>query len=107
MIKITDEGLYREITATTGYLHRIGTDLYAKAAVMLPADTEADFEEVVERPGYAPSGYEDEVVHLVRQRYDVEAELAILRQRNEKPDEFNEYYAYVEGCKARAKAKHI
>ncbi len=107
MIKITDKGLYREITATAGYLHRRGTDVYAKAAVMLPADTETDFEEVAERPGYAPSGYEDEVVRLVRQRYDVEAELAILRQRNEKPDEFNEYYAYVEGCKARAKAKHI
>lgn len=105
MIKITDKGQYREITATAGYLHRIGTDVYAKACIMTPTDTEADFEEVTERPGYVPSGYEDEVVRLVRQRYDVNTELAILRQRDEKPDEFDEYYAYVEKCKMRAKAK--
>lgn len=107
MLKIIDKGQYREITATARYVHRRGTDVYVRAAIMLPTDTEHNFEEVTERPGYAPSGYEDEVVRLVRQRYDVEAEFAILRQRNEKPDEFNEYYAFVEGCKARAKAKHI
>nr|DAE98689.1 MAG TPA: hypothetical protein [Caudoviricetes sp.] len=105
MLKTTDKGQYREITTTAGYVHRLGTDVYAKVAIMMPTDTETDFEEVEERDGYAPSGYEDEVVRLVRQRYDVEAELAILRQRDEKPDEFAEYYAFVEGCKTRAKAK--
>ena len=105
MIKITDKGLYREITATAGYLHRIGTDVYAKAAVMLPADTETDFEEVTERPGYAPSGYEDEVVRLVRQRYDLNAELAILRQRDTKAEEFAEYTAFAEQCKVQAKER--
>lgn len=107
MLKITDKGQFREITATAGYVHRLGTDVYVKACVMSETDTADDFEEVTERLGYAPSDYEDDVVRLVRQRYDVEAELAILRQRDEKPDEFGEYYDYVEECKVRAKAKHI
>ena len=107
MLQVIDKDEFREIVATRGYVHRIGTNVYVKACIMLETDTEGDYEEVAERPGYAPSGYEDEVVRLVRQRYDIEAELAILRQRDEKPDEFGEYYAYVEECKVRAKAKHI
>lgn len=43
--------------------------------------------------------YEERVVELIRLRYDVNAELAILRQRDSKPEEFAEYNSYCEECK--------
>ena len=51
---------------------------------------------------YQPT-YEERVVELIRLRYDVNAELAILRQRDSKPEEFAEYNAYCEECKLQAK----
>ena len=104
MIKITDKGLYREITATAGYVHRLGTDVYVRAAIMLPTDTESNFEEVASVPSYTEAEYEAEVVRLIRERYDLNAELAILRQRDTKADEFAEYSAFAEACKAQARA---
>ena len=47
--------------------------------------------------------YEERVVELIRQRYTVNQELAILRQRDTKADEFGEYNSYVEECKATAR----
>ena len=32
-------------------------------------------------------------------------EFAILRQKDEKPEEYNAYYAYCEACKVFVKAK--
>lgn len=107
MLKITDKGDYKEIKATAGYLHRIGTDVYVKACIMTPTDTESNFEEVASVPRYAEAEYEAEVVRLIRARYDINAELAILRQRDTKADEFAEYSAFAEACKAQAKAKLI
>lgn len=51
---------------------------------------------------YIPT-YEERVVQLIRERYDLDAELAILRQRDSKPEEFAQYNAYCEQCKAQAK----
>ena len=56
----------------------------------------------VEIPEYKPT-YEDIVVRLIREKYDMDAELAILRQRDSKPEEFAEYNAYCEECKTKAK----
>lgn len=39
----------------------------------------------------------------IRKQYSVNDELAILRQRDEKPDEFEAYYAFVEECKREVK----
>ena len=47
--------------------------------------------------------YENKVVALIRQKYNVNQELAILRQRDAKPLEYQEYYDYVEQCKAEVK----
>ena len=41
----------------------------------------------------------------IRKRYSVSAELAVLRQRDSKPEEFAEYNAFVEKCKSDAKAE--
>ena len=49
--------------------------------------------------------YDEAVNAKIRERYDLSNELAILRQRDEKPDEYQAYYAYCEECKAWAKAK--
>lgn len=43
------------------------------------------------------------VESYIRERYSLSAELATLRQRDSKPEEFEEYNAYAEECKARAK----
>lgn len=43
------------------------------------------------------------VEHFIREKYSLSAELAILRQRDTKPEEFAEYNAYAEECKERAK----
>ena len=58
--------------------------------------------EVPEPTPYVPT-YEQRVVQLIRERYDIDAELAILRQRDSKPEEFAEYNAYCEECKTKAK----
>lgn len=46
---------------------------------------------------------EDEIVKLIRKRYSINQELAILRQRDAKPLEYQEYYDYVEQCKEQVK----
>ena len=47
--------------------------------------------------------YETKIVSLIRKKYNVNQELAILRQRDTKPTEFTEYSKYVEKCKADVK----
>ena len=53
-----------------------------------------DFEETV-----YPIPYEQRVVDRIRTVYSVDDELAILRQRDTKPEEFAEYNAFVERIK--------
>lgn len=47
--------------------------------------------------------YGDAVNEKIRDRYSESQELAILRQRDEKPDEYAEYFAYCEECKSYVK----
>lgn len=47
--------------------------------------------------------YEEQVVAKIRERYSIDDELAILRQRDTKPDEFEAYNAYAESCKEKAR----
>ena len=49
------------------------------------------------------SSYGELVEQLIRKKYTVGAELAILRQQNTKFGEFIEYNEYAEQCKAKAK----
>ena len=57
---------------------------------------------VVESEPYVAT-YEERVVELIRERYSLDDELAILRQRYSKENEFGEYFAYCEECKRQAK----
>lgn len=47
--------------------------------------------------------YESLVIRKIRARYTLNQELAILRQRDSKPEEFEAYNAFVELCKAETK----
>ena len=47
--------------------------------------------------------YESLIVSKIRSKYTIDQELALLRQRDVKSEEFAEYNAYVENCKAKAK----
>lgn len=51
---------------------------------------------------YVPT-YEERVVELIRERYSIDDEIAILRQKDTKADEFDAWYAYCEQCKQEAR----
>ena len=47
-----------------------------------------------------------EIEKLIALKYDIRDELAIQRQKNIKPEEYEEYYNYVEQCKKEVKEKY-
>ena len=47
--------------------------------------------------------YPNLVSRLIRERYSVDDEMAILRQRDTKPEEYETYNAFCEECKAKAR----
>lgn len=61
--------------------------------------------ESVRRSAASEEHYRRMVSARIRSRYDLDAELAILRQRYSKPEEFASYSAYAEECKAAVKAE--
>lgn len=73
-----------------------------KDDILIAAGYEIREVEIPEPTLYQPT-YEERVVELIRLRYDINSELAILRQRDSKPEEFAEYNAYCEDCKIQAK----
>jgi hypothetical protein len=58
-----------------------------------------------ERQYWFNTPYRVAVNNEIRKKYDLSAELGILRQRDEKPEEYAEYFAYCEECKAFVKNK--
>lgn len=60
---------------------------------------------LVEEVGCVYYRYDIMVSELIREKYSLSDELALHRQRDSKPDEFAEYDAFVEDCKAQAKEK--
>lgn len=49
--------------------------------------------------------YSEKVVSLIREKYSLDEELAIQRQRDSKPQEFQEYFNYCEECKKKARGE--
>ena len=47
--------------------------------------------------------YANLVSKLIRERYSVDDEMAILRQKETKPEEWKDYNSYCEDCKAKAR----
>lgn len=101
MVKIEN----RQIYSDAGRLvHRVGTDSYFTRSTTLPGDIPELFEEVDERPHTIDeAAYKAKVRELIAERYDIGDEIAIQRQRDSKPDEFDAYNEYAEDCKRRAR----
>ena len=93
-----------EIFSTAGkYVHIKNTDVYFKRAVAVSLSVE-QCEEVDEIPNIRnEEDYGNQVNDLIRRRYSLSEELGILRQKDEKPDEYRAYFAFCEECKANAK----
>lgn len=93
-----------EIFSTEGkYVHIIGTDNYFKCGLAIGLSVE-QCEEVDEIPNIRnDEDYGNQVNDLIRRRYSLSEELAILRQKEVKKAEYDAYFAYCEQCKAEAK----
>lgn len=61
-------------------------------------------DKVIKELGCIYYDYNKIVSNLIREKYSADDEIAILRQKECKPDEFAEYDTYVESCKTKAKA---
>lgn len=61
--------------------------------------------EAAERSYWLNVPYDEAVNAGIRRRYTESQEFAILRQRDEKPEEYAGYYAYCESCKAYVKER--
>lgn len=100
MIHITEKEVF---TDSTGYVHRKGSNSYFKRSTLLPGDSIESFEETDVIPE-TDEDYPERVNALIRERYSLSDELALLRQRDTKDDEYKAYYEYAETCKANAKS---
>ena len=85
-MRIYENGIYRDLTAE-------------ELAVM---ETQA---EAAEREYWENVPYGKAVSNEIHKVYDVDAELAIQRQKDKKPEEHAKYYAYCEQCKEYIKEK--
>ena len=66
------------------------------------AQAQAQFEQT-EKEHWQSVDYGEAINNEIRKRYTESEEFAILRQKDEKPDEYAEYFAYCENCKAFVK----
>ena len=66
---------------------------------------EEEQQQAAEREYWANISYDDAVNAEIRKQYSESQEFAILRQKEEKPEEYAKYYAYCEECKAYVKEK--
>lgn len=105
MLQVINKGKYNELVATEGYIHKKGDNSYSeiKRCILLPTLSVDDYEEVFDIPKYTAEEYKAKVVELIRTKYSLDDELGIQRQRDTKPEEFDEFNSYVEECKIKAK----
>lgn len=89
-------------------IHRLGTEVYFPSGKGSATATDAPeaFEEVDAMPAPAPdeSAYRAEVERLIAERYTVGQEIQFAREKEQAGAAYADYLAYVEQCKARAKA---
>ena len=85
-MRICENGIYRDLTPSE------------------IAEIEAQ-QQKAEREYWQSVSYEDAVNAEIRKQYTESAEFAILRQKDEKPEEYAKYYSYCEECKAFVKAQ--
>lgn len=102
-----EDGLV-ELTADAGhYLHQIGSDSNLPIGqTTVPAANVGQWEErpLTERPAHTRAQYTAEVERLIAERYSHGKEIEVNREAATKPEQFAEYLAYIDECKAKAKA---
>lgn len=103
MIQSKNIGKLTEISSTNGYVHKIGTEIFFKKGVLPTSDTVDMYEEVTELPKYTEQEYKEKVRELIAERYTIEDEIALYRQKDRKLDEFLEYDSFCEECKIKVK----
>lgn len=86
MSKICENGIVREMTAEE------------------IAEMNARMEQA-EREYWLDISYDEAVNAEIRKQYSESQEFAILRQKEEKPEEYAVYFAYCEECKTYVKQK--
>lgn len=75
-----------------------------KNGVMVARDKTQDLQLLLQKQEKERiDNYKKSIVKLIRQRYSLNDELAIQRQKDTKPNEFAEYNAYCEQCKQQVK----
>ena len=62
-------------------------------------------EMTVLRQGEPAPPYKERVISRIRGRYSADDEIALLRQRDTKPEEFAQYNAFVEQIKEEERAR--
>lgn len=93
----------KSIIATIGNLNmpEITKEEYEAESRALEEKREAN----AEKEYWATIDYDEAVNNKIRERYSVSQEFAVLRQKEEKPEEYASYYAYCEESKAFVKSK--
>jgi hypothetical protein len=92
----------KEVVRPRSLVHNNNTYLPPSDELLIELGYEIKEVEYPDPVPYVPT-YEERVVELIRERYTMDDELAILRQRYSKPEEFAEYNDYCEECKRKAK----
>lgn len=104
------------LTADAGMvLHKVGTDIYARAVAVRIEDVSL-YEEVseaqqaeAERTAKVQEKYVSFIKQYIAEQYSIEDELALINNYNADSEayanEYAEYQAYRKACKARAKAE--
>ena len=95
------------------YLHRKGDPNYSEIRhVLVRAEDASRYEEIpvseleaLKAEAECEKRYTARVEALIGQHYTIQQELAILRQRDTKPEEFDAYNVVAERCKAQARAE--
>ena len=64
-------------------------------------------QEQAEKEYWESISYDEAVNTEIRKKYTESQEFAILRQKDEKPEEYQAYYLYCEECKAFVKEKKL
>lgn len=84
-----DESILRQIGETLQFINTEGDTIPYTKPISLESKIKIPYDELVN--------------NKIREKYTLSQELAILRQRDSKPTEYQEYYDYCEQCKAKAK----
>lgn len=80
------------------YINGQYVEMTAEEILSIQTETEN-----LERQYWLNTPYNELVNQKIRERYTISQEFAILRQKEDKPDEYILYYAYCEECKAFVK----